>query len=97
MSYQDIKKLRLSLEECKVCQDADCNGDSLQIIENACFDSLQLGCPAILPFLLLLEATISLIRFSNEAHNYLGHPTRSCRHLCQHHFQHRQQPTNISI
>ena len=51
------KKLRLSLEGCKVCQDADCNGDSLKIIENACFDSLQLGCPTILkhlPFLLLL-------------------------------------------
>ena len=41
------KKLRLSLEGCKVCQDADCNGDSIEIIEKACFDSSQLGCPTI--------------------------------------------------
>ena len=36
-----IQPLRLSLVECKVCKNADCIGDSLQIIENACFDSLQ--------------------------------------------------------
>ena len=33
------------MEECNVCQDDGCTGSSLQIIENACFDSLQWGCP----------------------------------------------------
>ena len=44
-----------------------------------------------------LLATISWNRFPNEAHKYLGHPINSCRHLCQHHYQHRQQPMNILI
>ena len=57
------KKLRLSLEGCKVCQNADCTGDSLQIIENACFDSTQLGCPTILGYFPLL-----LIPFTGSLH-----------------------------
>ena len=55
------RKFRLSLEECKVCRNADCIGDSLQIIKSACFDSLQLGCPTIsgyLPFLLFLKSLL---------------------------------------
>ena len=53
-------KLRLSLEGCKVCKNADCTDDSLQIIENACFDSLQLGCRFIgyLPFSKICSSVI---------------------------------------
>ena len=54
------------MEGCKVCQDADCNGDSLQIIENACFDSSQLGCPTILRvFAILMNAFIRNNSFLN--------------------------------
>merc|ERR1712176_1533670 len=43
--YNVFDNFWLSLEGCKVCQNADCTGYALQIIENACFDSLQLGFP----------------------------------------------------
>ena len=33
------------MENCKVCKNSDCTGDSLDIIQNACTDSTQLGCP----------------------------------------------------
>jgi len=39
----------LSLDNCKVCKSTDCTGDSLQIIKNACFDSLQLSSLMSIP------------------------------------------------
>ena len=35
--------LRLTLENCKVCKESDCTGDSLEIIQNACSDTTQLS------------------------------------------------------
>ena len=35
--------LRLTLENCKVCKESDCTGDSVEIIQNACSDSTQEG------------------------------------------------------
>ena len=35
--------LRLTLENCKVCKESDCTGDSVEIIQNACSDSTQKG------------------------------------------------------
>ena len=30
------------MESCKVCADKDCTGESVDIIENACFDDVEL-------------------------------------------------------
>ena len=31
------------MENCKVCKESDCTGDSVEIIQNACSDSTQEG------------------------------------------------------
>ena len=32
---------RFALENCKVCADSDCTGESIDIIKNACFDDVE--------------------------------------------------------
>ena len=41
--------LRLALEKCKVCKGTDCNGESVEIINNACSDGTQFATFISLP------------------------------------------------
>ena len=63
------------MEKCKVCKNSDCTGDSLDIIQNACTDSTQLGCPefsfaticlSVLVFFVIHFEDLILSRTSSE-------------------------------
>ena len=63
------------MEKCKVCKNSDCTGDSLDIIQNACTDSTQLGCPefsfaticlSVLVFFVIHFGDLILSRTSSE-------------------------------
>ena len=35
--------LRFALDNCKVCADNDCNGETIDIVKNACIDDIELN------------------------------------------------------
>ena len=93
---------RFALENCKVCKNSDCTGDNLDIINNACTDTTQLGCPdqsfitvSLSGFDLLLVSFCDPLWIKAQLF-FFGYPPNSCQHSCQHHSQRYQQQMNTS-
>ena len=51
------------MDNCKVCADNDCNGESVDIIKNACFDDVGMNSFVSIPLSIL--STLSNIADSN--------------------------------
>ena len=47
--YKCNDLLRLVLENCKVCADKNCTGESVDIIKNACLDDVELASFVSMP------------------------------------------------
>ena len=45
----EIQTLRLTMESCIVCQDADCTSDTFDLIKDACFDNTILSTQMSIP------------------------------------------------
>jgi len=61
--------LRLTLENCQACKDANCTSDSLDIIQNACTDNLSLSPLMTIPLSTSIE-TNEYINVINSEYSY---------------------------
>ena len=61
--------LRLTLDNCQACKDANCTNDSLDIIQNACTDNLSLSALMTIPLSTSID-TNAFINTINSEYSY---------------------------
>lgn len=61
--------LRLTLDNCQACKDANCTSDSLDIIKNACTDNLSLSALMAIPLSTSIDSN-GFINIINSEYSY---------------------------